>query len=76
MSNANRNKAVVRSCFETGMNGNLDALDTIISPDFVLHDPASAQDVRGLQAFKRLVAAYRAGLPDLHITIDHKLTCR
>lgn len=74
MTVSDTNKAVVRACFETGMKGHLDALDTIIDPAFVLHDPASPEDIRGLEAFKALVKAYRAGLPDLQIAIDQQLT--
>ena len=36
MSNSEEHKATVRACFQAGAAGNLDALDAIIDPGFVL----------------------------------------
>lgn len=66
------NKAVVRRCFQTGADGNLDALDAVISPDYVLHDPANPEEIRGVEGLKALVETYRSGVSDLHVTIDHQ----
>ncbi len=66
------NKAVVRQCFQTESNGNLDALDAIISPDYVLHDLANPKEIRGVEGLKALVETYQSGMSDLHVTIDQQ----
>ena len=69
-----QNKAAVRAVFETAKHGNLDALDAIVSPDFVLHDPASAEDIRGIEGAKQMVEMYRSAFGDLRVTIEHQIT--
>jgi predicted ester cyclase len=70
MGTSEDNKAAVRSCFENGSQGNFDALDAIVSPDYVLHP----EDVRGVDGLKEMVAAYRSAIADLRITIDQQFT--
>jgi predicted ester cyclase len=70
MSTSEDNKAVVRDCFENGSQGNFDALDAIVSPDYVLHP----EDIRGVEGLKEMVTAYRSAIADLRITIDHQFT--
>ena len=70
MSTSEANKAVVRDCFENGSQGNFDALDAIVSPDYVLHP----EDIRGVEGLKEMVTAYRSAIAGLHITIDHQFT--
>jgi steroid delta-isomerase-like uncharacterized protein len=74
MGSSEENKAVVRACFQTGTDGNLDALDAIIHPDYLLHDPSAPEEVRGVEGLKQLVAMYRSGVPDLRVTIEHQFT--
>lgn len=74
MGSSEENEAVVRACFQTGTDGNVDALDAIIDPDYVLHDPSAPEEVRGVEGLKQLVAMYRSGVPDLQVTIEHQLT--
>ncbi len=73
MTSSEKNKAAVRACFQAGTEGTLDALDAIIDPDFVLHDPASREDVRGIEGLRALVETYRNGLAGLRVTIEHQL---
>jgi steroid delta-isomerase-like uncharacterized protein len=73
MSNSEEHKATVRACFQAGTAGNLDALDAIIDPDFVLHDPANPEEVRGIEGLKALIEAYREGLADMRVTVEHQL---
>jgi predicted ester cyclase len=70
MSTSEDNKAVVRDCFENASQGKFDALDAIVSPDYVLHP----EDIRGVEGLKEMVKAYRSAIADLHITIDHQFT--
>jgi steroid delta-isomerase-like uncharacterized protein len=70
MSTSEDNKAVVRDCFENASQGKFDALDAIVSPDYVLHP----EDIRGVEGLTEMVKAYRSAIADLHITIDHQFT--
>jgi hypothetical protein len=42
MSSSEENKAAVRACFENASQGNFDALDDIVTGDYVLHPKRSA----------------------------------
>jgi steroid delta-isomerase-like uncharacterized protein len=48
----------------------LDVLDEVLSPDFVNHDPADPEDVRGIDAIKERVRGYHTAMPDLVVTIE------
>lgn len=66
-----RNSAAVRGIFEALEHGDLDALNAIVSPDYVLHDPSMAEEVRGVDGAKAMVEAYRSAF-GLRVTIDHQ----
>lgn len=70
MSTSDDNKAAVRGCFENASQGNFDALDEIVSSDYVLHP----EDVRGVAGLKEMVETYRSAIADLRITIDQQFT--
>ena len=71
---AEDNKAVVRRVIEEMFNqGNLDTADELIAPDYVDHDPAMPEEVRGPEGFKEFAAAYRAAFPDLHMEIEAQI---
>ncbi len=68
---AEENKALARRVIEEMFNkGNLDIADELIAPEYVDHDPAMPEDVRGPEGFKEYVRAYRAGSSDLHVRIE------
>jgi steroid delta-isomerase-like uncharacterized protein len=48
--------------------GNLDVIDEVATDDFVGHDALAGDEDR--EASKQSIGAYRAGFPDIHITID------
>jgi predicted ester cyclase len=70
MTSSEDNKATVRACFENASQGNFDALDELVAPDYVLH-PA---EVRGPNELKEMVEGYRNALGGLRITIDQQFT--
>jgi steroid delta-isomerase-like uncharacterized protein len=71
---AEENKAVVRRVIEEMFNeGNLDAADELIAPDYVQHDPAMLQEARGPEDYKEFAAAYRAAFSDLHMEIEEQI---
>ncbi|MGH3071083.1 MAG: ester cyclase [Gaiellaceae bacterium] len=67
MSNTEHNKTLVRQCFERTLKGDTEGLREILSPDFVIHTP---EDYRGPEGLQEMAAPFKAGLPDLRITID------
>jgi steroid delta-isomerase-like uncharacterized protein len=70
MSSSDENKAVVRACFENASQGNFDALDDIVTSDYVLHP----EEVRGAEGLKEMVQRYRDALSGLRVTIDQQFT--
>ncbi|MDQ3720632.1 MAG: ester cyclase [Actinomycetota bacterium] len=70
MSSSEENRAAVRACFENASQGNFDALDEVVAPDYVLHP----EEVRGVDGLKEMVEGYRNALSGLRVTIDQQLT--
>lgn len=73
MAPSEENKTAVREFFACASGGDLEELGAVVSPDYVLHDPALPEDVRGLEGARKLVEMYRDGMSDLAVTIDHQL---
>jgi steroid delta-isomerase-like uncharacterized protein len=71
MSTTEDNIAAARAFIETTAHGNLDALDAIVSPDYVLHDPAGEEQVRGVDGAKAMVEFYRSAF-GLRMTIEEQ----
>ena len=68
MSSSEKNKAAVRACFENAAQGNFDALDDIVTADYVLHPV----EVHGADGLKEMVQGYRDALSGLKVTIDQQ----
>ena len=68
-----QNKAIVRRAFEEPWKGNLDVVDELVSSDYVGHDPASPEPLRGPEGVKEFIATYRAAFPDARITVKQQL---
>ena len=63
-------KAVLERMFEEVINqGNLDVADELFAEDFLDHGPMG--DVQGREAFKGLVAQWRAAVPDVNCVVDN-----
>ena len=69
MSSVEANKAAARRFLETAEHGNFDVLDSIVSPDYVLHDPSAPDEVRGPEGAKQMVESYRTAF-GLRVTIE------
>ncbi len=67
------NKALARRMVEAWNRGDLAALDDLIAPDFVFHDPADPAMPPGPRGAKELVAAFRTAFPDLRLTIEDEI---
>lgn len=66
------NKALLRRLFEeVWTQGNLEAIDELLSSDYVLHD--ASQLIRSPEGFKAYVTAFRTAFPDLHATVEDQV---
>src|SRR3954468_17185584 len=64
------NKAIIRRMTEEFYNqGNVDSAERFFADTYMHHDPASPH-VRDRDGLKERVRGFRAGCPDLYITID------
>lgn len=71
---AESNKALSRRLLEEAFNaGNLAVIDELVTTDFVNHDAALPEPTVGPDAAKASIGAYRAGFPDLRITIEDQI---
>ena len=71
---AEENKVLARRVLEDMFNkGNLDVADELLAPDYVDHDPAMPEDIRGPEGFKQYVGAYRSAFSDLHLEIEDQI---
>lgn len=68
------NKAVVRRFVkEVFEGGNLELIEELFAPEYVLHDPVLPEEVRGPEGLKQYVSMYRAAYPDTGFTIENQL---
>ena len=68
-----QNKAIVRRLFEEPWKGNLEVVDELIASDYVGHDPANPEPLRGPESVKEFISTYRAAFPDSRITVEQQL---
>jgi predicted ester cyclase len=62
--------AILRRMFDEIINeGNLDVADELFAEDFIDHGPMG--DVQGREAFKGLVAQWRAAVPDVRCELEN-----
>lgn len=66
-------KAIARREVEMFSTGDFSIADEIYSEDYVGHDPAKPEPIRGIEGAKEEAAGYRAAFPDLTLTIDHQV---
>ena len=68
------NKAITRRFLEEIFaGGNLELVEELFAPDFVLHDPSVPQEVRGVEALKQYVTMYRTAYPDTRFTVEDQI---
>jgi steroid delta-isomerase-like uncharacterized protein len=68
------NKALARRFLEEAFNeGNLGVVDEIVASDYVLHDPALPEEIRGPEGVKGFVQMYRSAYPDTDITVEEQI---
>ena len=72
MNGSEANKAAARGFLETAEHGDLDALDTLVGADYVLHDPSMLEEIHGVEGAREMVEAFRTAF-GLRIAIEHQL---
>ena len=68
-----QNKTIVRRALEEPWTGNLDVVDELIASDYIGHDPATPEPLRGPEGVKQFIATYLAAFPDARITVEEQL---
>ncbi len=66
---AGKHEGIVKRYYEKAVTGDAAAIDELLDPGFVLHTPASGQDVKGPKGYKDMIAAYKQATPGLKITV-------
>jgi steroid delta-isomerase-like uncharacterized protein len=69
------NKALARRELQEifAANGSLDAAEDIYAPNYVSHQPAGDENLRGPEAIKQFAAGMRQAFPDLEIIIEEQI---
>lgn len=67
------NKALSRRFTELFSRGDEALADQVLARDVVFHGTAGDGELRGIDALKRLVAAYRAAFPDARSTVEDQI---
>jgi steroid delta-isomerase-like uncharacterized protein len=65
------NKAVARQLFEAMTRGDLDAVDTLFTPNAVVHDPG--REFRGRAAIREGLRSLRTSFPDITYTVEDQI---
>jgi len=66
------NKKIVQRIFEEGINQNKpEVYDEVIAANYVNHDFPTPTP--GVEGFKIVMGMFKAGFPDLHITLENTL---
>ena len=74
MSSSAENKEIIRRLAMAFNHSDYDAVDDLVSEDFVLHpNPMVPGGVRGNDGFKQLCVDVRAAIPDAYHPVDHLL---
>jgi steroid delta-isomerase-like uncharacterized protein len=60
----------VRRLFEEPWRGGVDVVDELVSPDYVGHDSAEPEPIRGPEGLRSVLERYVAAFPDGSIQID------
>jgi predicted ester cyclase len=66
-------KLIVKQLLEEPWKGNLDVIDELVSPDYVGHDPAEPEPIRGQAGARANIERYIAGFPGGAIKVDEQI---
>ncbi len=63
-------ETVVRKYYEKAAQGDEKAIDELLSEDFVLYSPVSEEPLRGIGAYKDMIAAFLAATPEMKVKVE------
>lgn len=69
-SNAERNRAAALRWFAAMNAGDLDVVDQVFAPEYVLHVTGGPEGARGPSVIRGVIEGYRAAFPDLRFDIQ------
>src|SRR4028119_403429 len=74
-SMSEENKAIARRALEEVFSGqgDLDVADELFAPNYVGHDPASPEDIRGPEGVKEFASMYRNAFPDVLMSVEDQV---
>jgi steroid delta-isomerase-like uncharacterized protein len=58
---------------EVWNQGQLSAVDDLVSTDYIGHSPTAGTETQGTEGYKGFFAALRDAFPDIHFTVDQEL---
>ena len=69
------NKPIARRALEEVFSGqgDLDVADELFAPNYVGHDPASPEDIRGPEGVKEFASMYRNAFPDVLMSVEEQV---
>jgi serine phosphatase RsbU (regulator of sigma subunit)/predicted ester cyclase len=73
VSSAEENMALVRRLEEAVINGDLEAVDEMLAPDFVNHNKLLSAQEPDRESYKRAISAYHAALSETHMIIEDQV---
>ena len=67
-------KAILRRVPEEALTqANLDVVEEVFSPEYVMHDPSSPTEIRGLEGIRQYLENFRTAFPDLRLTVESQV---
>ena len=66
-------KLIVKRLIEEPWKGNFDVIDEYVAPNYVGHDPAEPETIRGPAGVRANIDKYLAGFPGGTITVDDQI---
>ena len=72
MSVEENKENIRRHVDEIWHKGNMDAVDELIAPNWVLRNPVG-DDITGIDGFKQMATSQRTSFPDIHFAIDNMI---
>ena len=69
------NKTIARRVCEEvfSAQGDLEVADELFAPNFVGHDPASPEDIRGPDGVKEFASMFRNAFPDVQLSVEEQV---
>jgi steroid delta-isomerase-like uncharacterized protein len=71
---AEQNKAIARRwAEEVWSKGNFGLIEELVAPEYVAHDPADPEEVRGTEAIRRYIETFRTAFPDMQLSVEDQV---